>query len=88
VYRRADLSRTMKLVLALFLTAAATSVSAREFRAADTRNESYPTLQAPHDMGSTDPVEPPYKQVLTGIITTVVDGADNDWSFERIRKVQ
>lgn len=52
MHRRADLSRTMKLVLALFLTAASTSVSAREFRAADTRNESYPTVPAPHDMGS------------------------------------
>ena len=37
MYRRAHLSRTMKLVLALFLTAASTSVSARELRAADTR---------------------------------------------------
>jgi len=40
------------LVLALFLTAAATSASAREFRAADTQNESYPTVQALYYMGS------------------------------------
>jgi hypothetical protein len=52
VYRRADLSRTMMLVLALFLTAASTGVFAREFRAADTRNESYPTVPALHYMGS------------------------------------
>jgi len=39
-------------VLALFLTAAATSASAREFRAADTQNESYPTVQALYYMGS------------------------------------
>jgi len=52
VYRRADLSRTMKLVLALFLTAASTGVFAREFRAADTQAESYPTVQALHYMGS------------------------------------
>jgi len=42
----------MKLVLALFLTAASTGVFAREFRAADTQNESYPTVQALHYMGS------------------------------------
>ena len=47
---RADLSRTMKLVLALFLTAASTSAFAREFRAADTEAESHPTAQALHDM--------------------------------------
>jgi tripartite ATP-independent transporter DctP family solute receptor len=52
VYRRADLSRTIKLVLALFLTAASTGVFAREFRAADTQNESYPTVQALYYMGS------------------------------------
>ena len=34
------------LVAALFLTAASTSVVAHEFRAADTRNEDYPTVQA------------------------------------------
>ena len=42
----------MKLVLALFLTAASTSVFAREFRAADTQNEEYPTVQALLYMGS------------------------------------
>jgi tripartite ATP-independent transporter DctP family solute receptor len=46
VYRRADLSRTIKLVVALCLTAASTGVFAREFRAADTQNEDYPTVQA------------------------------------------
>ena len=40
------------LVLALLLTAASTSAFAREFRAADTQNESYPTVQALHYMGS------------------------------------
>ena len=52
MYRRANLSRTMTLVVALFLTAAATSAFAREFRAADTQNEEYPTVQALHYMGS------------------------------------
>jgi len=52
VYRRADLSRTIKLVVALCLTAASTGVFAREFRAADTQNEDYPTVQALGYMGS------------------------------------
>jgi TRAP-type C4-dicarboxylate transport system substrate-binding protein len=52
VYRRADLSRILTLVVALFLTAASTSAFAREFRAADTLNEEYPTVQALLYMGS------------------------------------
>jgi tripartite ATP-independent transporter DctP family solute receptor len=52
VYRRADLSRTMTLVVALFATVASTSAFAREFRAADTQNEDYPTVQALLYMGS------------------------------------
>jgi len=51
VYSRADLSRTVALVVALSLTAVSTSASAREFRAADTQNENYPTVQAPSSMG-------------------------------------
>jgi tripartite ATP-independent transporter DctP family solute receptor len=52
VYSRADLSRTAALVVALFLTVAATGAIAREFRAADTQNEDYPTVQALRFMGS------------------------------------
>ena len=52
MYRRADLSRTIKLVVALCLTAASTGVFAREFRAADTQNEDYPPVQALGYMGS------------------------------------
>ena len=52
MYRRANLSRTITLVAALFLTAASTSAFAREFRAADTQNEEYPTVQALLYMGS------------------------------------
>ena len=51
VYSRADLSRTLSLVVALLLTAAATGASAREFRAADTQSEDYPTVQALRYMG-------------------------------------
>jgi TRAP-type C4-dicarboxylate transport system substrate-binding protein len=51
VYSRADLSRTVALVVALSLTAVSTGASAREFRAADIRNENDPTVQAPSYMG-------------------------------------
>jgi tripartite ATP-independent transporter DctP family solute receptor len=51
VYSRADLSRTAALVVALLLAAAATGAIAREFRAADTQNEDYPTVQALRYMG-------------------------------------
>jgi len=47
VYRRAHLSRTMMLVVALLLTAVSMSASAREFRGADTQSEAYPMVQAP-----------------------------------------
>lgn len=46
MYSRADLSRTVAIVVALFSTAASTSAVTREFRAADTQNEDYPTAQA------------------------------------------
>jgi tripartite ATP-independent transporter DctP family solute receptor len=51
VYSRADLSRITAILVALFLTAGSTSVVAREFRAADTQSEDYPTVQALRYMG-------------------------------------
>jgi TRAP-type C4-dicarboxylate transport system substrate-binding protein len=51
VYSRADPSRTVALVVALFLTAAGTSAVARQFRAADTQSEDDPTVQALRYMG-------------------------------------
>ena len=52
MYSRADLSRMVVFVVALSVTAAATAAFAREFRAADTQNEDYPTVQALRYMGS------------------------------------
>jgi len=46
VYRRAGLSRTITLAVALLCTAVSASAFAREFRTADTQNEDYPTVQA------------------------------------------
>jgi tripartite ATP-independent transporter DctP family solute receptor len=51
VYSRADLPRTAALVVALSLTVATMGAIAREFRAADTQNEDYPTVQALRYMG-------------------------------------
>jgi tripartite ATP-independent transporter DctP family solute receptor len=52
VYSRAQLSRTVAIVAALLLNAAATAAFAREFRAADTQSEDYPTVEALRYMGS------------------------------------
>ena len=52
VYCRAEISRTIAFVGALFLTAITTNALAREFRAADTQSEDYPTVQALRYMGS------------------------------------
>jgi tripartite ATP-independent transporter DctP family solute receptor len=51
VFGRAKLQRTVVLVVALLVTAGSTAASAREFRAADTQNEDYPTVQALRFMG-------------------------------------
>ena len=47
-----SVQRALTIVAALWLTAAAPIVAAREFRAADTQAEDYPTVQALHFMGS------------------------------------
>jgi len=51
VYSRSDLSRIGTLVVALLLAAISTGAVAREFRAADTQSEDYPTVQALRYMG-------------------------------------
>ncbi len=51
VFNRATISRVVGIVVALFLTAVSTSAGAREFRAADTQSEDYPTVQALRYMG-------------------------------------
>jgi tripartite ATP-independent transporter DctP family solute receptor len=51
VFCRAEIQRTVVFVVALLVTAGATSAFAREFRAADTQSEEYPTVQALRFMG-------------------------------------
>lgn len=52
VLNRAELSRTGVIVVALLLAICATGAAAREFRAADTQAEDYPTVQALRYMGA------------------------------------
>ncbi len=61
MYCRAEISRT--IAVALFLTAITTDASAREFRAADTRSEDYPAVQARRCM----------------LATKLIDGVENNW---------
>ncbi|MEN3350549.1 MAG: hypothetical protein V7632_4184 [Bradyrhizobium sp.] len=51
MYRRAGLSRTITLAVALLSAVVSASGFAREFRTADTQNEDYPTVQALNYMG-------------------------------------
>jgi tripartite ATP-independent transporter DctP family solute receptor len=51
VYSRADFSRSVAVVVALLVAAVSTHAEAREFRAADTQSEDYPTVQALQYMG-------------------------------------
>src|SRR5258707_14293308 len=51
VYSRANLSRTVAIVVALCLTAVSTIAVGREFRVADTQSEDYPTVKALRYMG-------------------------------------
>ena len=51
MFGRAEIQRTVVLVVALLVTAGLTGAFAREFRAADTQNEDYPTVQALRFMG-------------------------------------
>lgn len=52
VLNRAELTRTGVIFVALLLAVCATSAAAREFRAADTQPEDYPTVQALRYMGA------------------------------------
>lgn len=77
---RADLSRALSLVVALSLTVIATGVFAREFRAAlRIRVQQSALMSSMIRAFGADPVELPYGQVLTGLATKLIDGAENNW---------
>lgn len=104
VYSRAQLSRTVALVVALSLTAVSTGAFARDFRAAETRNEDYQNgsalRRAPDGFVAPlnrNVLEQPYGQDLSGLATKLGDGAKSTWPhrgraaarlIERLRKVE
>lgn len=82
MYRRADLSRTMMLVVALLLMALSTSAFAREFRAADAQSEDRPTVQALHYVGSR------FEASMAGLSGSAGRDPAIAQLIERIRKVE
>jgi hypothetical protein len=88
VYRRADLSRAMMLVLALFLTAASTGVFAREFLAADTQKFADYYTPTEHAMSPEGLVMAPFEAAMAGIYTKAQKDPAIAQLIERIRKVQ
>jgi hypothetical protein len=88
VYRRADLSRTMMLVLVLFLTAASTGGFAREFLAADTQKFADYYTPTEHAMSPEGLVMAPFEAAMAGIYTKAQKDPAIAQLIERIRKVQ
>jgi TRAP-type C4-dicarboxylate transport system substrate-binding protein len=104
VFGRAELQRTVVLVVALLLTAGSTDALAREFRAADTQNEEYPTAQAPRFMERQvherkqaetagvvlvpDIDKKPFEAAMTGIYARAQRDPVSAQLIERIRKVE
>jgi hypothetical protein len=78
VYSRADLSRTVTLVAALFSTVA-TSAVAYEFRAADTNVQPSELMSDMIRSLGSEPVELPCGHILTGLATKLTGGAENNW---------
>jgi hypothetical protein len=93
----------MMLVVALFLTAVPTSAFARQFRAADTKSEGYPTVQALRYTGRlvaernvpampflfrTDFGRKPFEAAVAGIHAKAQRDPAIARSTERIRKVE
>ena len=102
VFGRAELQRTVVLVVALLLTAGSTDALAREFRAADTQNADYPTVQALRFMGRQvherkqaetaggvpDIDKKPFEAAMTGIYARAQRDPVSAQLIERIRKVE
>jgi hypothetical protein len=88
VYRRADLSRIMMLVLVLFLTAASTGVFAREFLAANTEKFADYYNPTEHAMSPEGLVMSPFEAAMPGIYTRAQEDPAIAPLIERIRKVQ
>ena len=104
VFGRAELQRTVVLVVALLLTAGSTDALAREFRAADTQNKDYPTVQAlrfmerqVHERQQAETAgvvivpdidKKPFEAAMTGIYARPQRDPASAQLTERIRKVE
>ena len=76
VFGRAELQRTVVLVVALLVTGGSTDAPAREFRASDAQSEDYPTVQTP------------FEAAMTGIYARAQRDPASERLLERIRKVE
>jgi hypothetical protein len=83
------------IVVALFLTAVSTSAVARQFRAADTQSEDYPTVQAPCYMGrliaergGANIERKSFEAATAGIYQKAMRDPAAEEPIERIRKVK
>jgi hypothetical protein len=90
VYSRADLSRTVALVVAPFLTAVSTSAVAREFRAADTQNmiKARRQAEAAGEMIGTEFDRKPFEAAMAGIYAKAQSDPAAAELIPRIRKVE
>lgn len=90
MYRRAELSRTVMLVVALLLTAVSTGVFAREFRASDTMNGMFLSRQPGEEQATRERTRAgaiDLNPVNVAWIGTLRDGATAQ-PIERIREVE
>ena len=81
---RADLPRTLTLVVALLLMVVAqTGVFARAFRITDSRSEDYPTAEAQRFMGrlvaERSGARLQIRVFHSGLAIHPIDGAQNNW---------
>lgn len=96
VLNRAELSRTGVIFVALLLAICATGAAAREFRAADTQTEDYPTVQALRYMGALiDGVAivreidgEPFEDAMAAIYAKAERNPATATLIERIRKAE
>ena len=103
VFSRAGLSRTVGSCCRAALDGGSTDAFAREFRAADTQNEDYPTVQALRFMGRQvherkqaddrrrvvpDIDKKPFEPAMTGIYARAQRDPVAAQLIERIRKVE
>ena len=104
MFGRAELQRTVVLVVALLVTGGSMNAFAREFRAADTQSQDNPTVPAFRFMGRqlherkqaeaagviivSDIDKTPFEAAMTGIYARAQRDPASAQLIERIRKVE